>query len=262
MTPHEEQKDFKNETVRLYHEQGFSPVDVAIVRECFLEVVLNDQPMAGIACSGAHLEELAVGFLRSEGLIAGMDDLEKVETVAGAVKVCVYTKKDRPSMPNRRLSITSSGARGQMDGAPDMTQTAWGEVICSPERIFRLMDSMVDAAQIHELTRGTHCAALADGKGIIVLREDIGRHNCLDMLGGYCLLSGMDASDKILLRTGRVSSEIIRKVWTLGTKLVVSLSVPTTAALDMARSSGITLIGALRNGRITIYTHGERIGDS
>jgi FdhD protein len=262
MTTHDKQKDFKDERVRRYSEQEFSPLDVAIVRECFLEVVLNDQSMASIACLGSHLEELAVGFLRSEGLITGMDDLRKVETVAEEMKVCVYTKEDRSPVLNRRPSITSSGARGQMAGAPAITQLISGEVICSPERISHLMDSMVEKAQIHELTRGTHCAALAGGEGIAVLREDIGRHNCLDMLSGYCLLNGVDGSDKILLRTGRVSSEIIRKVWTLGTKLVASLSVPTTAALAMAQSSGITLIGAVRNGSMTIYSHGERIGDS
>jgi FdhD protein len=129
----------------------------------------------------------------------------------------------------------------------------------TPDRIFELMDEMVRKVRIHETTRGTHCAALADQGGIFVLREDIGRHNCLDMLGGYLLLNEMDGSDKILFRTGRVSLEIVKKVWTLGVKLVISLSVPTAAAVETARRLGITLAGALRDGRMTVYTHPQRI---
>jgi len=259
LTARPQPEGVERKAVRHYDGKGFLPAEIGIVREQTLEIILNDRPLADIACLGLYVEELAVGFLRSEGLIAGRDDIRKVERMPGAMTVRLYTREDKPAMHDRRLSIASSGARGTTGGPPAAGKTVLGQVTCSPQEIFSLMDAMVEQARIHALTRGTHCAALADNNGIVVLREDIGRHNCLDMLGGYCLLNGLDGSDKILLRTGRVSSEIIRKVWTLETKLVVSISVPTAAALEMAQGSGITLVGAVREGRMTLYTHGEQI---
>jgi FdhD protein len=122
------------------------------------------------------------------------------------------------------------------------------------------MEDMVAAACIHKLSRGTHGAALADSSDILfVAREDIGRHNCLDMLSGYTLLHDIDGADKVLLRTGRVSSEIVHKIWRMGIPVVLSLSVPTALAISLAGQAGITLVGAIRVPSLTVYTHTKRI---
>ena len=89
------------------------------------------------------------------------------------------------------------------------------------------MERFLGQACLHEETGGTHAAALARNGKILVVREDIGRHNTIDMLGGYALLHGVDCRDAVILRTGRVSSEIVHKIRRLGVPLVCSLSVPT-----------------------------------
>jgi FdhD protein len=91
------------------------------------------------------------------------------------------------------------------------------------------------------------------------LREDIGRHNTIDMLGGYALLNDMDCSDKIIVRTGRVSLEIVNKVWNLGIPILISLSVPTTAAIHASMEAGITIIGSVRGGKMNVYCHEWRV---
>jgi FdhD protein len=122
-----------------------------------------------------------------------------------------------------------------------------------------LVESLIDLSRLHGVTGGTHSAALAHGDSIIVLREDIGRHNTIDMLGGYALLNEMDCSDKVIVRTGRVSLEIVNKVWNLGIPILISLSVPTTTAVHASMEAGITLIGSLRGGKMNVYCHEWRV---
>ena len=123
-----------------------------------------------------------------------------------------------------------------------------------------MMDDFLSMASLHDSTGGTHAAALATVNAeIIAVREDIGRHNTIDMLGGYALLGGIDLSDKTIVRTGRVSSEIVHKVWCLGVPVVISISVPTTLAIELAEEAGITIIGSVRGGKFIVYTHPERI---
>jgi len=245
-----------------YNGGGFSPEEVSIIQEQFLEVVLDDRPQATIACLGLHGEELAVGWLHSEGLLTGRDDVSRIETHGDGATVHVHTRSRATVDRKPGLSIASSGARGRDPKAsiPAATAMRAEEAFFAPETILKLMDEMTAQGWLHSSTGGTHCAALADAGGIRVLREDIGRHNCLDMLIGHCLLEGLDASDKLLLRTGRVSSEIVRKVQVLGTAWVASLSVPTAAAMELAEQSGIVLMGAVRNGRMTLYTNAQRMG--
>ena len=261
MTLHREPRGIEMADVLRYTGGRYVPDTIGIIRECPLEVIINGEPLATIACLGLHSDELAVGFLRSEGVLTVREDLQGLDISADGLTVRVTTATATPTRPDRGFNVASSGARGRSDDWPVFEKTTEDPILYPPETILRLMDEMVDQARHHQTTRGTHCAALADQKGILALREDIGRHNCLDMLVGYCFLNGIDASDKLLLRTGRVSSEIVRKVWYLGARQVASLSVPTAAAIEMAEKTGIMLLGAVRNDQMTIYTQKFQIGD-
>ncbi len=260
--PHDPRAAVKTGVYR-YDSGRLFPEEVSIIRERSLEVVLNDRPQVTIACLGLHTEELALGWLRSEGLLAGRDDVLGIETSGDGTAVHVRTRSQATVDGQSGLSIASSGARGRNPAAaPTAATTAMRheKALFAPATVLKLMDEMTAQGWLHSSTGGTHCAALADAGGIRVLREDIGRHNCLDMLIGHCLLEGLDASDKLLLRTGRVSLEIVRKVQVLGTGWVASLSVPTAAAMELAEQSGICLMGAVRNGRMTLYTNAQRMG--
>jgi FdhD protein len=130
----------------------------------------------------------------------------------------------------------------------------------TPRNVLMLMSGLLRSAKLHDATRGTHCSALASPKKIIVAREDIGRHNTLDMLSGHALLKGIPAEDKVVLTTGRVSAEIIHKIRTMGVAVIISHSAPTSRAVALAEECGITLIGYVRNGKMRIYARPERVG--
>jgi FdhD protein len=294
---HEHPMGIEKCPVRIFTGTSWQASVADIVREIHLEVHLNGRKMITIACTGIHTEELAVGWLRGEGFIRTAREIEAVEVGQEGMSIHVNT---RPGLAaGQTISpgsgkdggqiISSSGARSVASGISGsgseiglygaqpmkpvtgagegrnveaMKPMAIGTETISSARIFTLMEELVAAACIHSLSRGTHGAALADSSDIFVTREDIGRHNCLDMLSGYTLLHDIDGADKVLLRTGRVSSEIVHKIWRMGIPVVLSLSVPTALAISLAGQAGITLVGAIRAPSLTVYTHTKRIRES
>jgi FdhD protein len=122
-----------------------------------------------------------------------------------------------------------------------------------------LMEELLEKSLLHNETHGTHCSALAHQGKIIALREDIGRHNTIDMLGGFVLLQKINLSDAFILTTGRISSEIVYKVWNLGIPAIISHSAPTTKAIELLQKANITLIGYVRGGRMNIYSQERRV---
>lgn len=243
----------------------FSTRHLPLIQEVSLQVYFDAQHLASIACTGLHMEELAIGYLRSEGLISEAADIRDVRTLAEEAAVHVFTASG--GTPGReqalyRGSIGSSGARSRLceDIQGRCKPIAGDGIRLSPEKILHLMDIFIGHCRLHAMTRGTHGAALTDGEGILAVREDIGRHNALDMLAGYALMGGLNCSDKAVLRTGRVSAEIVHKVWRLGIPIIVSLAVPTARALELALEAGITVVGSVRNRSMNIYTHERRIG--
>ncbi len=251
--------------VRQYN-SGFSGAEIEIVREIPFEVRLNGKHVATIACAGMHLEEMTLGYLRSEGLIGFRSDIKRFTISRDGKGVRVFTK-DRETIPLSETAkvIGSSGARLRPEVVPANTgksQTgptkrvgaAFYNLIIRPKQILSFMRSFLASAEIHTATHGTHCSALADSRGIIAAREDIGRHNTLDMLAGHVFLNEIDCSDKIVLTTGRISSEIISKVYRMGVPVVISHSAATLRAIEQAEANCMTLIGYVRGDRFFVYT--------
>lgn len=133
------------------------------------------------------------------------------------------------------------------------------QVQMSTEDCFRLMHAMQDGADIFKKTGGVHNAALCDVNGIVLSRMDIGRHNALDKIYGYCLRNNIRMQDKIIVFSGRISSEILLKVSKIGCAIVLSKSAPTELALQLAEQLGITTVGFIRQHSLNIYTHPHRI---
>lgn len=133
------------------------------------------------------------------------------------------------------------------------------QVQMSTEDCFRLMHAMQDGADIFKKTGGVHNASLCDVNGIVLSRMDIGRHNALDKIYGYCLRNNIRMQDKIIVFSGRISSEILLKVSKIGCAIVLSKSAPTELALQLAEQLGITTVGFIRQHSLNIYTHPHRI---
>jgi FdhD protein len=246
----------------LYDGKALARCEETLIGEVPLEVWLNDTRLMTIACAGLHVEELAVGFLRSEGLLKTREDLARVVVAKDGrqVRVCTRGGREIKADPAGR-TLASSGARGSgaAEPVPPLALSLDDAVRVTPEAVFSLLARFLEQADLHARTGGTHAAALVRGGEILVVREDIGRHNTIDMLGGHALLHDLDCRETFIIRTGRVSAEIVQKVRRLGVPLVVSLSVPTTLAVEMAQLAGVTLIGSVRGGRMKIYSHEGRV---
>ncbi len=226
-----------------------------VIAEIHVDLFLNDTKFTTIACTGNHVKEMAVGFLGSQGIIRELKDLVKCSVSSDGCRARVLTEgKD---IPDFHASILSSGAKEGIFAKPG------GKIASSiqipAKHVLKLMKNLLNSSSLHKATHGTHCSALADLKGIIAAREDIGRHNTIDMLGGYALLEGIDCSDKIILTTGRVSSEIVNKVWKLGVPVIISHSAPTSKAINLSKDAGITIVGYVRNAKMKVYSLAERV---
>lgn len=233
---------------------------VEVVREIVLAVRINKKLYAHIACAGMYLEDLATGFLRSENMISSRNDIFKMDLDALHHCVNITLGKKKKIIGATVRNIASSGARGKCLRAsmPPLFEGT-DKMIIQTSEVLQLMDHLLTHSKIHNRTGGTHCSALALGGKIIALREDIGRHNTIDMLGGHALLREMDLSQAVLLTTGRISSEIVYKIRTMGIPVIISHSAPTENAVVLADQAGITLIGYVRGGKMNIYTHERRV---
>jgi FdhD protein len=234
---------------------GLSKRSVSVIRESSLRVFLNGRAVVEIACLGTHGEELAVGFLRSEGLLVRREDLRSVAAAGGEVRIEAAVAPGRAE--GGPALLLSSGSR-------ETACRTWEPVPFSPlpftaRDISTLMEEHLRATELHARTRGTHASSLAGETGILMTREDIGRHNTIDMIGGHLFLQNGRGAGKLLLTTGRLSSEMVRKVWNLGIPSLASHAAATSEGIETAKRGGLTLIGCVRDGTMKIYTHHERI---
>ena len=215
--------------------------------------------------------ELAVGFLFTEGLVDGLNDVSSVRYCAvpkteqhyNVVTVAVSRALD-PDLGQRAFYATSScGICGKASlDAVEVTcaLVAEGPVV-DPAVLTGLPDALRSAQQVFDRTGGLHAAALFDSSGALVLsREDVGRHNAVDKVIGAELLAGnVPLSDRILMVSGRASFEIVQKAARGGIPVLCAVSAPSSLAVDGARRFGMTLVGFLRGSRFNVYTGSERI---
>jgi FdhD protein len=256
--PRERSRFYTRETIRFYDGKSLREISAYIVREVPIRLYVNGELVITIACAGIHLRELAVGFLRSEGIVTAIEDLKEIQIIEEGEPTVHVTAIER-QRPNQAVkTIGSSGARGKCEGEV-FDELSHPGMTLYPQQILKLVEQLDAAATIQEAAKGTHCSGLADSSGLIIAREDIGRHNTIDMLGGYMLLEGIESSDKVLVTTGRVSSEIVLKVRRMGIPVIVSHASITTRALALCKDLGMTVVGSVRGGKFKVYANGNKI---
>ena len=234
------------------------------MRESPLTVILNNRELATLLCSPSDLEYLAVGFLVSEGLLDSKEQIKK--TIVDDVRGVVRVEGDGVDMPSgdalfRRFITSGCGRGASFYSANDVQGQLKVESrteISAPE-VLALVREFQRRSQVYRATGGVHSAALCDVKDILVFSEDIGRHNAIDKIFGECVLSGIATDDRIVVTSGRISSEILLKVARRNVPIVVSKSAPTSLGLRLAADLGVTLVGFVRGRRMNVYTHDWRI---
>ena len=136
------------------------------------------------------------------------------------------------------------------------------DLVVSAEELLSLMSELLQQQQLYPQCGGTHGSALCDQKQILVKAEDIGRHNTLDRILGECLLKGIPTKDRILLTTGRISSEMLLKAARMQTPIIVSRSSPTERTVWLSRELGITIVGYTLGNSLSVFSGEERVKTS
>jgi FdhD protein len=229
-----------------------------VVREQPLTVFVNGQKFLTLLCSPAKLDCLVVGYLWLEKVIASVDEIRRLQVsdVDGRADVELTRQVE---LPRERILTSGCGGGITFRIDPRLFPRIESDLRVAPARLFERMKDLYLQAVGYRSSRGIHGAALADPDRLLFMAEDVGRHNAVDKVVGEALLKGVPMRDRILLNTGRVSSEMLLKGARMAAPLVVSRTSPTEMAVSLAEQLGITVVGYLRHDAFNLYAGGAHL---
>jgi FdhD protein len=228
------------------------PEEGELVSEFPLSLVVNGREIATLIASPHDLRFLVAGFLRLQGFVESVHDFLALSVCKdfGAASVTI-----RGELPERLKPVLTSGCgTGISFNLPKVAESRGASGLHAPESIFALMDELAQKSEGYKSHGGMHSAAVGEDT-ILLHSEDIGRHNTIDRIAGEALLKGISLAGKILVTSGRVSTELVAKASLLGIEVIASRTSPTDMAVRMADEAGITLIGYVKADRFKVYTH-------
>lgn len=234
-------------------------VDGWVVEEAQVCISVNGEELATFMASPRDLARMAVGFLANEGLIQSAAEIRHLHLSKNGTCADVWLHDTNFEKPRKFIITAGCGGGVTFDDLSGQHQPLVSDLTATPEQLAALMQQMHLGAELYQQARGIHTAVLATPSQILLQVEDIGRHNCLDKLRGAALLDELETEGRILLSSGRISSEMINKARRLGTPIVCSRTSPTSLSVALAEAWHITLVAYLRQNRMRIYTHPERI---
>jgi FdhD protein len=236
---------------------------VPVSEEVPLTIEINGRELATLLCSPDHAKNLVTGFMYTSGLLKDFSSQKSVIIDRERWKAMVENTEDGlPEDLIHKRVYTSGCGKGILFHNPlDMIlQSRFMDDICvESEKILDLMKTFQKQSDEHQTTRGVHSSALATSEEIIIFRDDIGRHNAIDKVVGEALYRQIDLSDKILLTSGRISSEILSKALRCRMPLIAAVGAPTNQAVKLARKVNLTLACLVRGNRMSIFSGEARI---
>ncbi|MGD2245664.1 MAG: formate dehydrogenase accessory sulfurtransferase FdhD [Candidatus Aminicenantes bacterium] len=242
-----------------FSDEGWGRDSSHLPREMALAIHVNRQELVTILCTPTRLNYLVLGFLYTEGIISGMDDVASMRMCEEESLADVTLKNSEYELPTKRT--LTPGCGGGL-AFKTQEQRVDSRLVVPPRELLSLMKQLQGQMGLYRLCGGVHASALSDTKNLLVAAEDIGRHNTLDKIQGECLLKGLSTQDRLLLTTGRISSEMLVKAAKMQVPVVISRHSTTGSAVSLARDLGITLVGHARGSRLSVYSHPERLGCS
>jgi FdhD protein len=229
-----------------------SGTETVVIIEKELPVYVNGTRLATASMAPGMEKEFTAGYLFGQGFIEGIDDIVSMEIESGTAQVVLKNL----SLPIGKADyrIVSGGGRSAYFKDSAMRKIK-SDIIIGKETIFRAMNILFQTASIYRETEGAHAAGLFSAAGEpICTVEDIGRHNTLDKLIGYILLSQIDAANAFLVSTGRMASEMVTKICRCGIPIAATKTAVTDKGLETATRCGLTLIGFVRDAGTKINT--------
>ncbi|NCF67336.1 MAG: formate dehydrogenase accessory sulfurtransferase FdhD [Chloroflexi bacterium] len=247
--------------IRYLSVDGSKPRDIEgeIVEEGLACISVNGDELATFMCTPCDLDKLALGFLYNERIIDSLDDVRQIHISKATTCADVWLRDMNFKRPSRAIVTSGCGGGVTFDDLSGRHEPLASDLFVKPEQLAELMQQMHLGADSYKRARGIHTAALAGDDQLLLQVEDVGRHNCLDKLCGAALQQGMQTQGRVLLSSGRISSEMINKARRLQTPIVCSRTSPTSLSVALAEAWNMTIVAYVRNKRMRIYTHPERI---
>ena len=248
---------------RLVEFQQFSSGDSRLIQgdlivESPVALYVNGQLWLTFMCTPNKLEALAAGFLFNEGVIDSLDQVVDIHVCENGDIIDIWLDRDtnKPKDWIRTSGCTGGYTSIDLDSLnPEVNDGVFLESI----QVKQLVEKLFESQDLYKKTGGVHTSILTDGDEATISAEDVGRHNSLDKIAGMLLLGDLDIAKRIILTTGRISSDMLQKSARIGASIVISRTSPTSMSVDLADKWGITLIGYARRDRFNLYTHLERI---
>ena len=244
-----------------YEFKKWEHFDAETIVEMPVSLTVNGKVWLTFMCTPVDVEALAVGFLYNEGIIESMEDVVDVRVCEHGDNVDVWLSHDAEQPTSWRKTSGCTGGVTAVDllAKPDVSFDG-NRLEVQPETIGQIVEMLFEAQSLYRETGGVHTSALSDGEKIVVSAEDIGRHNTLDKIAGLCLMQNIVPEKRILITTGRISSEMLQKAARMDVPILISRTSPSSLSIEMAERYGITLIGYARKHRFNVYSNAQRIG--
>jgi FdhD protein len=260
-----------------YRDRSFSEKEDTVVTEKRLRIFSANadestkadksgkKEIVNLLCTPTMIKELIVGFALSEGFLSSEKEQRGSQQAWCAERIEIFWKENDIEVnlpietPEAIATLTSGCAKGITFSANQEIPVIHDEIKVSVDAILERYREFQKKSELFKATGGVHSAALCDEKEMIVFSEDIGRHNAVDKIIGYAFLENISMQGKLLLLSGRLSSEITQKAVKAGVPILVSRAAPTDMAVDIAKKANITLIGFLRGQHLNIYSNPVRV---
>ncbi|MEM9080904.1 MAG: formate dehydrogenase accessory sulfurtransferase FdhD [Verrucomicrobiota bacterium] len=252
--------------IRRFGDEGWEEAEDVVAGEEPLQITLDGVPVAVVMRTAGDDGDLVRGFLVTENLVKSLEEVGRVDLEAKENHALVFLKEgvefDAGRLQRNLFSASSCGICGK--ASIDSIRQEYGRVGAgfevAKDVLFAMPERLRGVQRVFAETGGLHAAALVSAAGeVLVLREDVGRHNAIDKVIGWGLAGGVEFGEVFLQVSGRVSFEVMQKALAVGIPLVAAISAPTSLAVEFARESGQTLVGFLREPRMNVYSFSERV---
>lgn len=236
---------------------SFEEIDDFIAVEKRLNITVNGNPAISLYCTPLMIRELVAGLFFTEGIIKGKFCTEDISIKYGEeIRANIHADGD---ILTEGMVVTSGCVGGITFARKKDFEKVTDNFSIETETFKAIFNEFKQRSELFTLTGCVHIAALSDGNQILVFAEDIGRHNAVDKVIGYAILEDIPFTEKLMLVSGRLSSEIASKCSRWGIPIVASRAAPTNLAIEIAEKSGVTLVGFVRGDRLNVYTNSQRI---